>query len=98
LIEQCYDRRSKQLDVCSSNFDFGRLTSPSTPKLFKLHGTIEKDVCDGHKSRIILTEADNDQTVDYREFLYDRLKGDLAGARLIIIGHSLADQDIREIV
>jgi hypothetical protein len=29
---------------------------------------------------------------------YDRLKGDLAGARLVIIGHSLADPDIREVV
>jgi SIR2-like domain len=98
LIEQCYKRRSIPLDCYASNFDFGKPSTPTTAKLFKLHGTIDEDISDGHKSRIILTEADNDQTIEYREYLYDRLKGDIAGARLIIIGHSLADQDIREVV
>ncbi len=98
LIEQCYSRRNIPLTTYSSNFDFGIDSNPSATKLFKLHGTIEKDISDGHKSRIILTEADNDQTVEYREHLYDRLKADLGGGRLIIIGHSLIDTDIREIV
>jgi hypothetical protein len=66
LIEQCYSRRSISLATYSTNFDFGSDTDPSVTKLFKLHGTIDKDVCDGHKSRIILTEADYDQTIDYR--------------------------------
>lgn len=67
-------------------------------KLFKLHGTIEKDTADGHVSRIIITDTDYDHTEDYRQSLFDRLKSDLAGAHLIIIGHSLADPDIKEIV
>ncbi len=37
-------------------------------------------------------------TDDYRQQLYDRLKADLAGAHLIIIGQSLADPDIRNVV
>lgn len=98
LIEQCYSRRSIPIIPISSNFDFGVNSDPTAVKLFKLHGTIEKDISDGNKSRIILSETDYDQTLDYREHLYDRLRGDLAGARLIIIGHSLNDPDIREVV
>jgi hypothetical protein len=82
----------------SSNFDFTISENPTAPKLFKLHGTIEKDEVDGHRSRLILTSGDYDLTSAYREQLYDRLKGDLAGGLLIIIGYSLADPDIRELV
>jgi hypothetical protein len=98
LIEQCYSRRSLPITSISSNFDFGVDPNPTAIKLFKLHGTLEKDISDGNKSRIILSETDYDQTIDYREHLYDRLRGDLAGSRLIIIGHSLNDPDIREVV
>ena len=67
-------------------------------KLFKLHGTIEKDVADGGPSRLIITESDQDQTSNYRDSLYDRLKGDMVGGHLVIIGHSLEDRDIKDVV
>ena len=98
LIEQCYDEKSVDLSVFSSNFDFTLHDNPAAVKLFKLHGTIDKDVSDGNVSRIIITDADYDQTEDYRESLFNRLRSDLAGAHLIVIGHSLADPDIKEVV
>lgn len=98
LIEQCYLENDVDLSVFSSNFDFTIHDNPSAVKLFKLHGTIEKDVSDGNVSRIIITDSDYDQTEDYRENLFNRLRADLAGAHLIIIGHSLADPDIKDIV
>ena len=97
LVEQCYRRRDLPFTVYSSDFDFRGHENPLAQKLFKLHGTIEKDVMDGDRSRIILTDSDYDLTSVYREQLYGRLKTDLAGAMLIIIGQSLADPDIREI-
>ncbi len=97
LIEQSYKQAGRDIGVFSSNFDFTIHELPAQVKLFKLHGTIEKDVSDGHTARIILTDQDYDQTDDYREMLFDRLKSDLSGAHLII-GHSLADPDIKEIV
>lgn len=97
LIEQCYRRRELPINVYSSDFDFRGQDNALAQKVFKLHGTIEKDVIDGDRSRIILTDSDYDQTSVYREQLYGRLKTDLAGALLIIVGHSLADPDIREI-
>jgi hypothetical protein len=97
LIEQTYKRRDLPINVYSSDFDFGGQENALAQKVFKLHGTIEKDVADGDRSRIILTDGDYDLTSVYREQLYGRLKSDLAGAMLIIIGHSLIDPDIREI-
>jgi hypothetical protein len=98
LVEQVYKVRKKKLRVFHSNFSFTTGDESEDCVLFKIHGTIDRDVCDGDNSRIILSEADYEQTEQYREFLYDRLKGDLAGADLVIIGQSLADPDMKAIV
>ncbi|MFM0377873.1 SIR2 family protein [Paraburkholderia strydomiana] len=97
LVEQCYRTKSADLAAYSSNFDFTVHGKQNAAKLFKLHGTYEKDISDGHQTRLILTESDYDQTSQYRESLYDRLKSDLAGGHLIIIGHSLGDEHIKAI-
>lgn len=97
LIENCYARLGKELTVYSSNFDFTIHNRPAATPLFKLHGDLAKDVSDGNNSRIIITESDYDKTGDYREYLYDRLKGDLAGGHLLILGHSLSDPHINEL-
>jgi hypothetical protein len=98
LIEQCYRRRDLPINAYSSDFDFRAHANPLAQSVFKLHGTIEKDTVDGDRSRIVLTDADYDLTSAYREQLYGRLKTDLAGAVLLIIGHSLVDPDMRELV
>lgn len=98
LIEECYRRRDRELTVYTCNFDFHVRENSDSIQLFKLHGTLQKDEAFGDKSRLILTQADYDGTENYREDLYTRLKGDLVGAHLVIIGHSLADPDIRSVV
>jgi GTPase SAR1 family protein len=97
LIEQCYERQKRDITVYSSDFDFTVHDVPTATKLFKLHGTIEKDICDGNASRIIITDGDYDATINFREGLYDRLKGDIVGSHMLIIGHSLQDADIKDI-
>lgn len=98
LIEASFDRKGISIAAYSSNFDFGTPKSSDTVQLFKVHGTIDKDVVDGNQSRVILTENDYELTHEYRDMLYTRLASDLAGASLVIIGHSLKDQDIRVVV
>lgn len=98
LIEQTYAAKSVAVNIYSSNFDFSQVELPGAQKLFKLHGTIEKDVVDGSQSRIIITDDDYDLTFQYREALFGRLQNDLVGSQLVIIGHSLADAHIKEIV
>jgi hypothetical protein len=98
LVEQAFEKESKSCRVYSSGFDFHIEEDEFDCELFKLHGTIEKDVSDGNHSRIILTDDDYDQMEEFREQLYDRLRGDLAGADLIIIGQSLSDPDMDDLV
>lgn len=98
LIEQCYDLRQKSLKIYSSDFDFTSESRAFDNHLFKVHGTIEKDECDGSQSRIILTDSDYTKTASYREQIWDRLRNDLNGSHLVIIGHSLADLHIKEII
>lgn len=98
LIEKAYERANTPLTVFSSNFDFRRHDAPDATKLHKLHGTVEKDIADGHRSRWIITEQDYELTDEYRESLFDSFRNDLSGADLVIVGHSLSDPDIKDIV
>ncbi len=98
LVEEAYERAGKPLLVYSSNFDFTVRGAPAATKLFKLHGTLSKDICDGHMSRLILTSTDYSFTEEYREKLFDRFRADLDESDLIIVGHSLADENIKTLV
>ena len=99
LVEQSYQRSKRPLKSHSSNYDFSIEEDQTATKLFKIHGTIEKDISDGIQSRLIITDMDYDTTQEYREALYDRLRSDISpGTHVLIVGQSLADEDLREIV
>lgn len=98
LVETAFEIAKKRCRVYSSNFDFHLSEEEYDCELFKIHGTIEKDKSDGNQSSIILTVEDYEHTEEFREQLYDRMRGDLAGADLVIIGQSLSDTDMDEIV
>lgn len=63
-----------------------------------MHGCIDKDVSDGNQSRIIISETDYDNTSEYRETLWDAFSHDLNGGSVVIVGYSLADQHIKDLV
>ena len=98
IVENVYSTEDSPLKVYSSNFDFTADNGPLDQKFYKMHGTIEKDVSDGHASRLVLTTSDYRLAHEYREFIYRRLESDLAESHMVIIGHSLADPDVREVV
>jgi hypothetical protein len=98
LVEQSFQKKSKQISVFTSNFDFGNAPRNADTRLYKLHGTIDKDVSFGDASRIILTETDYTLAFDFREHLFNALKSDLADSHLVIIGNSLSDADIKPII
>jgi GTPase SAR1 family protein len=98
LIEQSYAFHRQNLNVYTTNFDF-RIHNNSDPlKLFKVHGTIEKDISDGSPSRIIITDQDYDQTEDYRQHIWSRFRDDISTSHVIVIGYSLADPHIKETI
>lgn len=98
FIEQAYEKKEKPIPVLTTNYDFTEQTHPEVTKLYKLHGTIDKDISDGHQSRIIISESDYDYTTDYRDALWDAFKCDLNSSHLVIIGYSLSDHHIKDLV
>lgn len=98
LVEQAYESKNKKISVVTSNFEFGNQQIPEQTRLYKLHGTIEKDEVDGVRSRIVISENDYELTSEYREALYDSLRSDLNGSDLLIIGYSLSDQHIKDLI
>lgn len=98
LIEQSYAKRDKPVSVITSNYDFREKKYPEATKLYKLHGCIDKDISDDSQSRIIISESDYDNTSEYREFLWDAFRHDLNGGNVVIIGYSLSDQHIKDLV
>lgn len=98
IIELSYDKVNRPIRVISSNFDFGRGRDDGSTKLYKVHGTIQTDVVDGHNSRLIITDEDYDLTDEYREMVWDRLRSDLADNDCVIIGQSLEDTHLRDLI
>lgn len=98
LIEQSYALHRQPINVYTNNFDFQMHNKSDPLKLFKVHGTIEKDVVDGSPSRIIVTDQDYDKTNDYREHIWSRFKDDISTSHVVVIGYSLADPHIKETI
>lgn len=97
MIETAYEQKGVEFSVYESDKDFFPRNKPNAVSIFKLHGSIDCDFFEKQDRRIILTDNDYDQTSNFREGIYDRFKSDLLGATLIIIGHSLSDEHIKEI-
>jgi hypothetical protein len=95
LIEQSYEKANRDFQQISTNFDLTGDSIANNIHIYKLHGTIEKDVSDGDVSRIIITESDIDAVEEYREAIYSRFKDQINRSDLLIVGHSLADPDLR---
>lgn len=98
LVEKAYSRAHRDLIVVRSNFDFPRLRGSADSPLYKIHGCISQDRSDGHHASIVLTESDIQGHLEYRKMLFDRMRADLEAGMLLVIGHSLADQHLRDLV
>jgi hypothetical protein len=98
LIEQAYRKKSKPLGIFTSNFDFGNAAKNADTRLYKIHGTIDKDPAFGDHSRMIITESDYNVALEFREHMFNALQSDLAESDLVIIGSSLSDEDIKPLI
>lgn len=98
IIEKAFKRRDQELNVYASNFDFDAGGASSIPSLYKLHGTIDQDISLGHNSKVIITGSDYDDTSQFREVLFGRFSEQLLSKSALIIGHSLADPDLKTLI
>lgn len=98
LVEKSYSRAHRGIAVVRSNYDFPSLRGSTDTVLYKIHGCISQDRSDGHQASIVLTETDVQAHLEFRKMLFDRMKADLESGMLLVIGQSLADQHLRDLV
>jgi len=98
LVEVAFSKAGKALRVIVSDFDLGANAERSQIPLYKIHGSIDQDIVLGHRARLVISEVDYDQTSVYREKLYRIFEADLAQSDLVIVGHSLTDPHIKQII
>ncbi len=96
LVEDAYQAADRELGVVRSNFDFSRSQTQSA-QFYKIHGCITQDVADGSHSRMLLTEADYDFFVKYRQALFNSLSLNMMTADTLIVGQSLRDTHLRDL-
>lgn len=95
LIELAYNRCKKQINIVRSNFDYEKFERNTGVPLYKIHGCISQDITDGHRSRLIVTERDNEEHQDYREVLFKSLDHEMATKDTLVIGYSFSDAHLK---
>lgn len=95
LVEHAFSRCQKPVVLVRSNFDYGSIDTRDGIPLFKLHGCLTQDISDGHKARMVLSEADYDAYLDFRQTLFKRMQIDLLTKNVLFIGYSLRDAHVR---
>ena len=98
LIEKAYRKNKTELEVLVSNADFSKEVPEGTLQYLKIHGDMNQDVGFGNQVRMLLTESDYEDYADFREAAFTTLEADMMTKDLLIIGQSLADHHLRELV
>jgi hypothetical protein len=98
IIERAYAKAGVSLTTIASAYDFPLLERETCLPLYKIHGTLNQDRCYGHQASVILTEGDYSEHLKYRRHIFEKMKADLAFGGVLIVGHSLSDQHLREMI
>lgn len=99
LLEQAYNIQSKPFNVIRSDYDYPAIEeADSITNIFKIHGCITQDRSFGDRPSFVLTDSDYISPSDYRENLFKRLELDIFGSGVLIIGQSLADKHLSDVV
>lgn len=95
LIESAYRRAKKVCIAIRSNYEYSRTDDIHGVVLYKLHGCINRDIVDGVKDRIVVTERDYEEYSSFRQILFKKLELDILTKNVLVVGHSLNDPHIK---
>lgn len=98
LVEKAYAKSHRPLAVVRSNYDVGRNGGEAATTLYKVHGCISEDRSLGHRASMVITEEDWENARAHRESLFDTLVAALATNDVLIVGHSMSDPRLRQMV
>lgn len=95
LVEKAYTSSGRPLAVVRSNYDWQK--GLGGPVLYKIHGCVTQDVGLGNKHRMVLTDRDYDQVIDYHQLLFTTLESEMLTCDTLVIGQSLADKHLKDL-
>jgi hypothetical protein len=98
IIERAYKQQGIPLTPIRSNYDFSSKETDQGTRLFKLHGCISQDEALGDKASMTLTDHDYEAHKEYRQLLFSQMIFSLLEGDVLIIGQSLRDQHLNELV
>ncbi|MGN6114050.1 MAG: SIR2 family protein [Nitrobacter sp.] len=98
LLEKAFAQNSIPLTAIRSNYDFTNKENNTEQRLYKIHGCITQDAAFGDKASMILTEDDYEQHEKYRQSMFALLQAALLTKDALIIGQSLKDRHLHDLV
>ncbi|EGD43166.1 hypothetical protein NBCG_02520 [Nocardioidaceae bacterium Broad-1] len=98
LIEKSAEAAGIEYATIRSRFDLPALEQRSLLPIFKLHGCISQDRVFGDSSSLILTKGDYRKVRSWKEDLLRRMQIDMESGKVLILGHSLTDPHLDEMV
>jgi hypothetical protein len=98
LIERAAKIHGNAVTRVRSSYDLPELENLGRLRLFKIHGCITQDHCYGDPSSIVITKTDYRKVRNWKSDLLRRMQVDLETSKVLIIGQSLSDQHLDELV
>ena len=98
LVERAFAAQGRALSVVRSDYDYPAIDQTTDTILYKIHGCITQDRSLGHRASLVLSESDYTAPSTYRQSVFDHLALDIFGAGVLIIGQSLKDKHLSDIV
>ncbi len=84
--------------VVRSKYDLPALENLGALRIFKIHGCVSQDRALGDPSSLVLTRGDYRKVRDWKSDLLQRMQVEMETSKVLVIGQSLADLHLDEIV
>ena len=98
LVELAYKSQGVPLVAMRSNYDLSTRESIGKTVLYKIHGCVTQDRSLGDKPSMVLTEEDYENYGQFRQSLFSSLKTALLTGDILVIGQSLRDRHLSDLV
>ena len=98
LVEAAFDEAGVELPIVRSNKDYAFDNRQYNTVLFKLHGCVSEDRCDGLNHGMIITDEDYITYRTFRQIGFQHFEQSLATSNVVFVGYSMADANIKEYV
>jgi hypothetical protein len=98
LVEKSFSMSNNSIPIVRSNKDYSFDQRQYNTILYKIHGCLSEDRCDGFSHGMIITDEDYTTYEKYRQIVFREFEKSLITSNVIFIGYSMSDSNIRDYV